>query len=197
MRLTSTAGWCSRRFSGSDKFERQTIIPVFSSERQFEPARSWKCHVKGEASHADIRTRRSESEMVPDDSAALGGPASCVQSLQSGPGRSLSQHDVSNLFPASASRDERAFFPMPGIGVHDVAMGGEESTASISGAAQGILWSGRYSARNAVTNRQLRGARQVRRRNFDIVLARQRFAASSQRCARQINTTPAYDLLNK
>ena len=48
------------------------------------------------------------------------------------------------------SRDEGKFLPMPGGGLHDVAMGSApiraaEGSASI-GAAQGILWLGKQGA---------------------------------------------------
>src|ERR1700755_1882316 len=99
--------------------------------------------------HARNRTRRSEDEVVSDDSASLGSQTIFVQSLQSRPQRPLSQHDVSNLFPTPASRDERAFLPMPGIRMHDVAMGNERTVVAIVRAAQGLLWFGRDSDRHA------------------------------------------------
>jgi len=38
--------------------------------------------------------------MLPHDPASLGVEVICVQSLQSGPQRPLSQHDLSDFFPA-------------------------------------------------------------------------------------------------
>jgi hypothetical protein len=106
--------------------------------------------------------------MVPHDPASLGSQAICVQSLQSGPQRPLSQHAVSNVFPTPASRDEGAFLPMPGVGLHDVAMGDQRSAPIRAaqgiapvGAAQGILRLGRYALHfhRAVMDCALRGAR--------------------------------------
>jgi hypothetical protein len=60
---------------------------------------------------------------------------------------------------------------MPGSG-YRCGGGKPETLASIGDAAQGILWVVAGAAgRHAVTNRRLRGERQPRRRNFDIVLA--------------------------
>jgi hypothetical protein len=108
----------------------------------------------GRSSHVRDRTRRGNEEMVPHDPASLGSQATCVQSLQSGPLCPLQKHAVSNLFPPPASRDEGAFLPMPGVGLHDVAMGDQRSApiarAAAQGiapvrAAQGILWFGRHA----------------------------------------------------
>ena len=104
------------------------------------------------------RTRRCHEEMVPHDPASLGIQAVCVQPLQSGHQRPRQEHAVSNVFPAPASPDEGAFFPLPGGGVHDVAMGDQRSVTIR--AAQGILWLGRNAlhVHRAVTDCALRDA---------------------------------------
>jgi hypothetical protein len=94
-----------------------------------------------EISNARDRTGCSDEEMVPHGPAPLGIQALCIQSLESGPQGPLSQRSVPNVFPAPAPPDEGAFLPMPGGGVHDVAMGDQRSVTD--GTAQGILRPGR------------------------------------------------------
>jgi hypothetical protein len=98
-------------------------------------------HVKWRMSDAGHRTGRSDEEVVPYGSAALGVEALRVQPLQPGPQGALPQHIVSNVLSAPASPDARAFLPMPGVGLHDVALG--EQGAVPDGTAQGILRPGR------------------------------------------------------
>jgi hypothetical protein len=62
--------------------------------------------------------------------------AICVSSLQSGPLCPLWKHAVSNIFPTPASPDEGEFLRMPGVGLHDVAIG-DQRFAPIR-AGQGI-----------------------------------------------------------
>jgi len=91
-------------------------------------------------SNARDRRRRSDEEVVPDGAAALGTADIRVQSFQSRPQGSLQERAVSHVFPASPSPDAGAFLPVPGIGLHDVAMG-DQHAAPIR-TAQGILWLG-------------------------------------------------------
>ena len=77
--------------------------------------------------------------MIP---ASLGAEAIWLHSLQSGPQRPLQQHAVSDVFRSPASSDERAFLSVSGIGVHDVAMGDQQSAPD---RAQGILRPGRHA----------------------------------------------------
>jgi hypothetical protein len=100
----------------------------------------WTPPCEWRSSNARYRTGRSDEEMVPNGQAALGIQAVCVQPLQSGSERPLSQRAVPNIFPAPASSDERAFLPMTGGGLHDVAMGDQGSVPN--GTARGILWPG-------------------------------------------------------
>src|SRR5262249_60313042 len=81
--------------------------------------------------------------MVPHDPASLGAEAVCLQSLQSGSQRAPQQHAVSDVFPTAASPDEGTLLPMPGVRLHDVAMGNQGSAPV--GAAEGILWLGRHA----------------------------------------------------
>src|SRR5580704_13744035 len=107
-------------------------------------------------SNARDRRRRRDEEMVPDDPAALGVETVCLQSLQSRAERPTQEHVLSNVFPAPASPDERAFFPMPGRWLHDVAMGERQSAPDR--AAQGILRPGgcAFHVHRAVTRPALR-----------------------------------------
>jgi hypothetical protein len=105
------------------------------------------------------RRRRGDEEVVPHGPASLGRAAFCVQSFQSRPQRSLQKHDVSNVFPTPASSDEGAFLPVPGFGLHDVAMGDQRPASGRT--AQGMLWFGRsaFHVHCAVMDPALRGAR--------------------------------------
>ncbi len=88
---------------------------------------------------------------------------------RSNPGRSARFRNMLYriFFPRLHHEMRGKFLPMPGVGLHDVAMGDQRSAPiraeqgiAPSRAAQGILWLGRHALRVhcAVMDRALRGA---------------------------------------
>ncbi len=104
---------------------------------------------------------------------------------------------------------------MPGVGLHDVAMGDQRSAPIRRAAqriliqgiliqgipisvAQGILWFGRDALHvHCAVMCTARCVAQARCQYFDTVWAGSVVAASRGRCKRQLNTTLTFVLLNK